>query len=151
MFSSVLLLNDNDCINECGRSEAIADLTDWFDKNNVQSIFAYNAFFEALITFDTNLFSSPITTISKSDNSVAVPQAFRWYDIIKVAAYRQYNSKIPQSAECCKTGRLKRNYGVEPMMRLFLNNISHTFHMRGAREHINCGEVLKIFYLCRCV
>ena len=51
--------------------------------------------------------------------------AFRWYDIIKVAAYRQYNSKIPQSAECCKTGRLKRNYGVEPMMRMLSGDYSY--------------------------
>ncbi len=105
MFSSVLLLNDNDYINECSRSEAITDLTDWFDKNNVQSIFAYNAFFDY----------SHLKELS----------AFRWYDIIKVAAYRQYNSKIPQSAECCKTGRLKRNYGVEPMMRMLSGDYSY--------------------------
>jgi hypothetical protein len=38
----------------------------------------------------------------------------RW-DIMRIAAYRQYNDKIPPSVECCKTGKMKRNYGVEPM------------------------------------
>lgn len=43
---------------------------------------------------------------------------FAWYDIMKIAAYKQYNHAIPDSAECCATGKLKRNYGVEPIMRL---------------------------------
>ncbi len=50
---------------------------------------------------------------------------FNWYDIIKIAAYKQFNSKIPESAECCKTGRLKRNYGVESIMRLLSDDYSY--------------------------
>ena len=38
------------------------------------------------------------------------------------AAYRQHNPKIPDWAECCTTGRLKRGYGVEPMLRLLSGN-----------------------------
>lgn len=41
-----------------------------------------------------------------------------WFDIMKLAAYKQYNKKIPETAECWGTGRLKRNYGVEPIMRM---------------------------------
>lgn len=41
-----------------------------------------------------------------------------WFDIMRLAAYRQYNFRIPRSAECYGTGRLKRGYGVEPMLRL---------------------------------
>ena len=45
---------------------------------------------------------------------------------MKIAAYRQYNDKIPASIECCKTGKIKRNYGVEPMMQLLSGNCRYT-------------------------
>ena len=35
---------------------------------------------------------------------------------MKIAAYRQYNEKISCCQEFCSTGRLKRNYGVEPIL-----------------------------------
>ena len=47
---------------------------------------------------------------------------YQWYDIMRLAAYKQYNSAIPASAECCKTGRLKRDYGVESIMRMLTGN-----------------------------
>lgn len=51
---------------------------------------------------------------------------YEWYDIMRLAAYRQYNSAIPASAECCKTGRLKRDYGVEPIMRMLTGNVRYS-------------------------
>ena len=105
MYSAALQINGNPPAMECNRDEAINDLLKWFKKYNVQSIFAYNAFFDY----------SHLRELS----------AFKWYDIIKVAAYKQYNSKIPSSAECCKTGRLKRNYGVEPMMRMLTGDYGY--------------------------
>ena len=45
---------------------------------------------------------------------------------MRLAAYKQYNPKIPTYADCCSTGRLKRGYGVEPMLRLLSGN--HTYH-----------------------
>lgn len=53
-------------------------------------------------------------------------ESYRWFDIMKIAAYRQYNDKIPASIECCKTGRMKQNYGVEPMMQLLSGNRRYT-------------------------
>ena len=44
----------------------------------------------------------------------------------ELASYRQYNDKIPASIECCKTGKMKRNYGVEPMMQLLSGNRRYT-------------------------
>ena len=41
---------------------------------------------------------------------------------MKKAAYKQYNTKIPKDADCWGTGRLKRNYGVEPITRLLSGN-----------------------------
>ena len=50
---------------------------------------------------------------------------FEWYDIMKVAAYKQHNPKLPGNLECCKTGRLKRNYGVEPMIRMLTGDFKY--------------------------
>ena len=82
----------------CTRAEAIADLRAWFGRHGVHSIFAYNACFDR--------------------NHLPELRDFDWYDIMRLAAYRQYNAKIPVNADCCSTGRLKRGYGVEPMLRL---------------------------------
>lgn len=50
---------------------------------------------------------------------------FVWYDIMKLAAYRQYNHSIPENAECCKTGKLKQGYGVEPVMHMLTGSRSY--------------------------
>ena len=82
----------------CTRSQAIADLRKWFGQYNVQAIFAYNACFDR--------------------NHLPELRAYNWYDIMRLAAYRQTNPKIPGCADCYATGRLKRGYGVEAMLRL---------------------------------
>ena len=77
-----------------------------FEKYGVKDLYAYNG------SFDKNLLSELAS--------------YRWFDIMKIAAYRQYNDKIPASIECCKTGKMKRNYGVEPMMQLLSGNHRYT-------------------------
>ena len=82
----------------CTRAEATRDLKAWLAQHGVQSIFAYNACFDR--------------------NHLPELRGYDWYDIMRLAAYRQHNPKIPANADCCTTGRLKRGYGVEPMLRL---------------------------------
>lgn len=82
----------------CTRAEAIADLRDWFCRNRVDALYAYNASFDR--------------------NHLPELRDYCWYDIMRLAAYRQYNPKIPATADLCTTGRLKRGYGVEPMLKL---------------------------------
>lgn len=86
----------------CTWAEPIADLRVWFQQHSVYSIFAYNACFDR--------------------NHLPGLQDFDWYNIMRFAAYRQHNSKIPATADCCSTGRLKRGFGVEPMLRLLSEN-----------------------------
>lgn len=90
----------------CTRAEATDDLLSWFGQYGVRSIFAYNA------TFDRN--------------HLPELRSLDWYDIMRLAAYRQFNPRIPATADCCSTGRLKRGYGVEPMLRLLSGN--RTYH-----------------------
>ena len=89
----------------CSRQEALAQITATFDRYHIAGIYAYNA------TFDRN--------------HLPELRGYAWYDIIRLAAYRQYNPKIPSCADCFSTGRMKRNYGVEPMLRLLSNNCTY--------------------------
>lgn len=110
----------------CTRAEAINDLCTWFRQHGIKSIFAYNACFDR--------------------NHLPELRGFDWYDIMRLAAYRQYNRKIPTSAECCSTGRLKRGYGVEAMLRLLSGN--RTYHeshnaLFDAMDELNIMALLK--------
>ena len=89
----------------CTRADAIADLKHWFAQHNVQAIFAYNACFDR--------------------NHLPEFKDMQWHDIMRLAAYRQYNEKIPKDADCCSTGRLKRGYGVESMLRLLSGSCTY--------------------------
>lgn len=97
MYSSVMHRRDLREI-QGNRKGVMSDLNDYLRKSGVSKIFAYNAKFDY----------GHLTELSD----------FEWFDIMRLAAYKQYNSAIPESFECCKTGRLKTNYGVEPILRL---------------------------------
>ncbi len=105
MFSSVLFLDSRLAPRICAREEAMEDLKIWLDSHNVRHIFAYNAGFD----------------------KGHLPELgyLKWHDIMRLAAYRQYNPKIPAHADCCATGRLKRGYGVESILRLLSGDCAY--------------------------
>lgn len=98
MFSSTLFADAQLSAVVCSREEALTSMQAWFSFFEIERLFAYNA------SFDWG----------------HLPElgGFCWYDIMRLAAYRQYNPAIQAHAECCATGRLKRGYGVEAMLRL---------------------------------
>lgn len=98
MYESTLYIDTPVAPMLCTRAEAIADLVSWFRRYGVRAIFAYNANFDR--------------------NHLPELRNFQWHDIMRLAAYRQTNPKIPATAELCSTGRMKRGYGVEPMLRI---------------------------------
>lgn len=102
MYSHNLYFDDVKLDLECFRNEAITDLINCLHDNSISNIFAYNASFDYRHLPELSNFS--------------------WYDIIKIAAYKQHNLKIPSSAECYATGRMKHSYGVENMYRLLCND-----------------------------
>lgn len=105
MYSYALKMHDKEPDIVDSRQKIIQDINNLLQKHGVNSIFAYNAQFDYKI----------LPELSR----------YNWYDIIKVAAYKQYNSKITDDMECCSTGRLKRDYGVEGVMRLLTDNRSY--------------------------
>ena len=108
----------------CSREESLGALIPWLKSHGVRRLYAYNAAFDR--------------------NHLPELRDFEWHDIMRLAAYRQHNPKIPAHAECCSTGRLKRGYGVEPMLRLLSG--SHTYSethnaMLDARDEL---EIMKL-------
>lgn len=87
------------------RKQIFANIENILQKHNVKSIFAYNASFDF--------------------KHLPELADYNWYDIMKVAAYKQYNSKITEDMECYSTGRLKRDYGVDNIMRMLTGNQSY--------------------------
>lgn len=90
------------------RERAILDINDMLRKYNVNKIFAYNAKFDF--------------------NHLPELSPYLWIDIMRIAAYRQYNEKLPKNAEYCTTGKLVRNYGVEVMYSLLSGKEYHEVH-----------------------
>lgn len=98
MYTHALYANGIKPDLECSREKAMADLADFLSDYQVATMFAYNAAFDY--------------------RHLPELRHLTWYDIMKVAAYRQHNPSIPDGAECCGTGRLKRGYGVERIYRM---------------------------------
>ncbi len=98
MYSNELRLNGKEvCVTD--RKQALKEIHAWLKTYDVQKLFAYNASFDKKHLPEYSM--------------------YEWYDIMRLAAYRQYNRAIPKTADCCRTGRLKRGYGVEDVLRMF--------------------------------
>ncbi len=97
MFSYELRL-DREGTHVADRKHALKSMKHWLDAYHVQKLFAYNASFDK--------------------RHLPEYSGYMWYDIMRLAAYRQYNKAIPESAECYKTGRLKWGYGVENVLKM---------------------------------
>ena len=90
------------CPNKMHTDEMLQAIRRFYDNNNCEMCFAYNA------PFDKKL----LPTLPKD----------QWYDIMKVAAYKQHNSFLPENEEYFSTGRLKKDYGAERIYRLLSGN-----------------------------
>ena len=110
MFSHTLFPEELPQPRICSRGDALRELSAWLRQHGVTCLYAYNAGFDR----------THLPELS----------AFEWRDILRIAAYRQHNPRIPATADCCSTGRLRRGYGVEPMLQLLTGN-------RGYRESHN--------------
>lgn len=124
MYSDTLFSDARQQPVMCTRKEALTELTDWFAEYNVRSIFAYNACFDR--------------------NHLPELRRFDWYDIMRLAAYRQHNRKIPATADCCSTGRLKRGFGVEPMLRLLSGKAAYYETHNALDDAIDELEIMRL-------
>ena len=89
----------------CSRKEAMSDLLNTCACHNITQLFAYNALFD----------KGHLPELSELE----------WHDIMRLAAYVQYNPLIPHGAPVCRTGRLKCGYGVRSMLRILSEDYSY--------------------------
>lgn len=108
----------------CRREKAMEALESWLEQAGVERIFAYNACFDR--------------------RQLPELGAYGWYDIMKVAAYRQHNPAIPAEAPCCTTGRLRSGYGVEPMLRLLLGDRSYRETHNALFDAVDELQIMKL-------
>lgn len=106
MYSHVLYMPEIKEIIKNNRTTVIKEIDKILKKNGVKRILAYNACFDKKHLPELN--------------------SYIWCDIMRLAAYRQYNSKIPKHIECCSTGKMKSGYGVEPILRMLSSNSYYT-------------------------
>lgn len=108
----------------CTRRQAMTGLLTWFRELGIRDVFAYNANFDR--------------------NHLPELAGLRWHDIMAKAAYRQYNWALPASAEYCSTGRLKRGYGVEPMLRLLSGNRTYRESHNAILDAMDELEIMRL-------
>ena len=125
MFTSTLKKAPDEKTSVLSRKEAINDIISLLNQESVDSIFAYNANFDY--------------------KHLPELHSYKWIDIMKIAAYRQYNKFIPEFEECCGTGRLKNNYGVESILNMMIGNYSETHNAyHDAIDELKIVELLGI-------
>ena len=98
MYSSTLKMSGIESTSVDSRENVLSMIECWLKENGVKRLLAYNAAFDR--------------------NHLPELKSYTWCDIMRLAAYRQYNAKIPAEIECCGTGRMKRGYGVESILRM---------------------------------
>lgn len=101
MYANELRLDEKGVV-VTNRKQALEEIGQWLDTYHVQKLFAYNASFDR--------------------NHLPEYAKYEWYDIMRLAAYRQYNRAIPDCADCYKTGRMKCGYGVESILKMLSGN-----------------------------
>ena len=87
---------------EASEQEVMSEIREYLLSHKIERMFAYNAAFDY--------------------RHLPSLQYLTWYDIMKLAAYRQFNPEIPCHADCYRTGRLKCGYGVENIYRMLSGN-----------------------------
>lgn len=122
MYTNALYVREPDL--ECPRAAAMRDLRGFLDKYDVTEMFAYNALFDY--------------------RHLPELQYLDWYDIMKLAAYRQYNPKIPPTADCCGTGRLKSGYGVESVYRMLSGNARYRELHNALTDAVDELEIMRM-------
>lgn len=106
------------------RTKVINDIIYFLADYGVFDIFAYNAVFDCRHLPELGY--------------------LRWYDIMKLAAYRQYNRKIPSDAECCGTGKLKRGYGVENIYRMLSGDAGYCELHNALTDALDELEIMRL-------
>ncbi len=123
MYSHELRPDDRD-VRVTDRRQALTEIKSWLQDSHVRKLFAYNASFDR--------------------NHLPEYADFEWYDIMRLAAYRQYNPAIPDSADCYKTGRMKWGYGVESVLRMLRGDRCYSETHNAVLDALDELEIMRL-------
>ena len=124
MYTCALYANGIKPDLECSREKAMKELIRFISAYDVATILAYNAAFDY--------------------RHLPELRHFNWCDIMKLAAYRQYNPKIPNCAKCYSTGRLKRGYGVESIYRMLSDDYGYCETHNALYDAVDELEIMRL-------
>ena len=124
MYTHALYVNGIKPDLECSREKAVTELLRFLTAHEANTMFAYNAAFDYRHLPELSHLS--------------------WYDIMRMAAYRQHNPKIPIYADCYGTGRLKRGYGVENVYRMLSDNLGYCEMHNALTDAIDELEIMRL-------
>lgn len=124
MFSHALYLPGIIPDLECSRERALDKMQEFLSNHKVFNLFAYNASFDC----------SHLPELG----------GYAWFDIMRIAAYRQHNSKIPAHADCYGTGRLKRGFGVENIYRMLSGNVQYFETHNALKDAIDDLHIMRL-------
>ena len=124
MYTGALYIKGIKPYLEDTREAVINDIKAFLAKYEISSMFAYNAIFDY--------------------HHLPELQYLKWYDIMKAAANRRYNSKIPSSADCFKTGKLKRGYGVESIYRMLSGSADYNELHNALTDAVDELEIMRM-------
>lgn len=124
MFSNALIVENcpKPCV--CSRFDALEKIKQLIEAYSVSEVFAYNASFDR--------------------SHLPEMDYVAWYDIMRIAAYRQFNSHLPDSCEFYTTGKMKNNYGAEQMFRLLSGNRDYCETHNAALDAFSEAELMKM-------
>ncbi|MBO4680042.1 MAG: helix-turn-helix domain-containing protein, partial [Lachnospiraceae bacterium] len=124
--SKFLRINEYVNVDNYSRKNAINTIKNLLKADNIRSIFAYNA--------------------TSEYECLAELSSYNWYDIMQVAAFRQYNHAITDDDECHESGRLKRDFDVASM----INRLSGDNTCTAARNAVyDARDELKVMKLLK--
>ena len=127
MFSYALTMLSQSDINRATRRDALSSIRNWLSGMRVEQLYAYNAAFDKRMLPELH--------------------DYQWHDIMRLAAYRQYNRFITDDIECCGTGRLKGKYGVETVFQMMSGNPSYRETHNALNDAVDELDIMKMLGL----
>lgn len=127
MYSLVLLAHGKKNTYLDTRKRCLDDVKRLLNQYRVKKIFAYNASFDKIHLLELGNYA--------------------WCDIMRIAAYKQYNKMIPSAVECFATGKMKRGYGVEGILRMIGSDKSYCEAHNAYLDVINELSIVRLLNL----
>jgi len=124
MYTYALYVNGIKPDLESSRDKVMTELQRFLADHKINTVFAYNASFD--------------------HRHLPELSHLAWHDIMKLAAYRQHNPKIPSCADCYGTGRLKRGYGVESVYRMLSEDLVYCEMHNALADAIDELEIMRL-------